>query len=193
MKKYGFFGGAFNPPTIAHIEYAKRAVKEMELDKLFFVPVGDYYNKPELISEKHRYKMLQKICKNEEKLEVLDIELNRKENLTAIDAFHIIKQKYKHSDIYFVLGSDNFIKLPTWNKNKELINDYKYIVLERDGNKLDNIIKENKINCNIIYGNFQISSTMVRDAIKRGEKISKWTFPVVEEYIKENNLYKFTF
>ena len=51
MQKIGFFGGSFNPPTYAHLEVAKTALRQLNLDKVFFVPVGNLYNKPDLIDE----------------------------------------------------------------------------------------------------------------------------------------------
>lgn len=56
--KIGFFGGCFNPPTNAHINLAKKVLKECKLDKVVFVPVGDFYDKKELVPAKHRYNML---------------------------------------------------------------------------------------------------------------------------------------
>ena len=52
MEKVGFFGGSFNPPTNAHLEIAKTALEEMELDKVYFVPMGNTYKKPGLIDER---------------------------------------------------------------------------------------------------------------------------------------------
>ncbi len=69
MKKYAFFGGSFNPPTIAHKTLAIKAAEKLNLDKVFFVPVGDGYKKDGLIDEKHRFKMLQLICNSNEKLD----------------------------------------------------------------------------------------------------------------------------
>ena len=43
--KLGFFGGSFNPPTIAHYNLIKQALKEYNFDKVYFVPVNDYYKK----------------------------------------------------------------------------------------------------------------------------------------------------
>ena len=45
MKKIGFFGGSFNPVTYAHINLAKQIISECNLDKLFFIPIGDFYEK----------------------------------------------------------------------------------------------------------------------------------------------------
>lgn len=61
--KIGFFGGCFNPPTNAHINLAKKALKECNLDKVIFVPIGNFYEKKELISGEHRYNMLKVACK----------------------------------------------------------------------------------------------------------------------------------
>ncbi len=44
-KKLGFFGGSFNPVTIAHINLIKKAIKEFNLDKVYFIPMNDYYKK----------------------------------------------------------------------------------------------------------------------------------------------------
>lgn len=45
MERIGFFGGCFNPPTIAHIELIENTIKENNLDKVYFVPMGDQYPK----------------------------------------------------------------------------------------------------------------------------------------------------
>ena len=66
--KIGFFGGSFNPPTIAHLNLAKQAVHEYHLDKFYYVPVNNYYNKKELIDIDTRCEMLELLCENEEKM-----------------------------------------------------------------------------------------------------------------------------
>ena len=45
MKKIGFFGGCFNPPTNMHIKIANNLIKEGKLDKVVFVPMNDFYKK----------------------------------------------------------------------------------------------------------------------------------------------------
>lgn len=65
--KIGFFGGCFNPPTNAHINLAKKVLKECKLDKVIFVPVGNFYDKKELVSGEHRYNMLKIACKRTKK------------------------------------------------------------------------------------------------------------------------------
>ena len=70
--KIGFFGGSFNPPTYAHLEIARMSIQEQNLDRVYFVPVGNSYKKPELIDENYRYEMLQIISKNFNKESLID-------------------------------------------------------------------------------------------------------------------------
>lgn len=202
MKRMGFFGGSFNPPTYAHINIAKASIEKLGLDKFFFVPVGNLYNKPDLIDEVYRYDMLKIACKNENNIFVEDIELKKSRNLSAIEVFEMIENKYKKDNdiaIFFVMGADNFIKLPNWKNAKELITKYQYIIFERNNSNLRSQIEENellnknKFNFHILkledYS--QISSGNIRTLIKNNdyEKCKEFTKPEIIEYIKMNKLY----
>lgn len=138
--KIGFFGGCFNPPTIAHIELAKLAIKEGNLDKLIFVPMGNCYPKNDLIDIKYRYEMLKIAIKNEKNMEVSDMQFNQSSISYAIDSFLKIDKKYD-AEKYFVMGEDNFKNIEKWKSSDEL-KKYKFIVFEREGNltKRENII-----------------------------------------------------
>lgn len=205
MKKFGFFGGSFNPPTYAHVKIAKESIEKFNLDKFFFVPVGNLYNKPELIDEKFRYEMLKIISKNESKIEVEDIELNKKTTISAIQAFLMIESKYKklyneEIEIYYIMGADNFINILNWKDSKELIENYKYIIFERDNINIEKYINENKL-LNKNRSNFNIlklkeydyiSSRIIRKIINEENysESKKYTEEEIIKYIKDNKLYK---
>ena len=197
VKKLGFFGGSFNPPTYAHINIAKMSIEKFNLDAVYFVPVGNLYNKPSLIDENNRYKMLELIC--DDKIKVENIELGRKEPLNTLQAFELIEQKYKNTENYYIMGADNFEKLPTWKNAKELIENYKYIIFERNGSNSKSMIdaqellKQNRDNFKFLsveqYSN--ISSGIIRKLIQNQnyEDCEKYTRPEIVKYIKENKLY----
>ena len=94
MFKLGFFGGSFNPPNNMHLKIALNMLEKHKLDKVYFVPVGDFYNKADLLSAKHRYNMLMEMTKNHKKLFVDDVELHINKKLYAIDIMEIILSKY---------------------------------------------------------------------------------------------------
>ena len=54
-EKIGFFGGCFNPPTNTHIDLANKLIKNGIIEKVIFVPVGNYYQKQNLASAEDRY------------------------------------------------------------------------------------------------------------------------------------------
>lgn len=178
--KYGFFGGSFNPPTKAHIEIAKEALEKFELDGVFFVPMGNGYAKPDLIDEKYRYEMLNIICNKEKNINVEDIELNGCNPLSTIDAFKLIEKKYSNSENYYIMGADNFEKLPNWPNSQELIQNYKYIIFERDGIDINTII-DNNLMLNKYKAHIKILNLKENTSCRSG---------IVRKYIKENNCNK---
>ena len=141
MKRYGFFGGSFNPPTIAHERLAEEIAEKFKLDKVYFVPVGNYYKKTDLIDENKRLAMLESI--RNDKIDVLDIELNSKKKLLAVDAFELINDNFSSSENYFILGGDNLEKLPNWENATKCLNN-NIIAIQR-GKNLANIIVGNKL------------------------------------------------
>lgn len=199
MKKYGFFGGSFNPVTKAHIQLALDSMKKFNLDKVIFVPVGNTYQKEGLIAEQERYHMLVLATSQEENLEVSDIELGTKTPLTTIEAFDTIKKHYQEVESYFILGADNLANMPVWYKVERLVKEFQYIVIQRKGYDIEEIIekhtilKENKQHFhrleNLNYG--MASSTVIRNYLKiKDEKaIEELLDKKVYQYIKEKGLY----
>jgi nicotinate-nucleotide adenylyltransferase len=192
IKKIGFFGGCFNPVTVAHINLIRCAIKECNLDKVYFVPMGDLYSKPDLISAEHRYNMLCIATKDEPKMEILRTSIDSKQNNKAIDTFKILENNFKDSENYFIMGSDNYNNIDNWKNSEELKQNYKYIILDR-GNTIPGnyklISEGNKVNTELDL-NKNISSSIIRQNIKQGKLVTGLVSKDVEDYIIKNQLYK---
>lgn len=175
MKRIGFFGGCFNPPSIIHIKIANNLIETGKLDKVVFVPVNDYYKKKDLVEAKHRYNMLKLATKDYHNLEADDIEIRENRELFAVDAFEVInnssfaKETVKEN-VYLIMGSDNFKKMPTWKEYERIKDKYNYVVIDRDEK--------------------EISSTKIREMIKKDDKkVLEYLSKEVYKYIIDNNLY----
>lgn len=163
-------------------------IREYNLDKIYFVPVGNYYEKSDLIEAEHRYNMLK--LATEEKMDVEKIAIDSKIKLYAIDTFELLKEKYNKDDIFFIMGSDNFRKMPTWKNYEKLKTNYNIIVIERERKKIRNENQKNIIEF-IPKKLAEIDSTQIRKMLKNNEKdVTKYLNPKVYEYIQKNNLYK---
>ncbi len=183
--KLGFFGGSFNPPTIAHYNLIKKALEEYNFDKVFFVPVNDHYSKRGLVKLDDRVNMLEILIKNDEKIFVYKTENDKA--CKAIDTFKNIKKDFPNDELVFFMGEDNYEKMTSW-KDYEELKKYNYIVFQRN-DKFDANINDK----NVIYmrnsENVKISSTIIRDRLKNNESISELINEDVEKYIKEKELY----
>ena len=198
--KIGFFGGSFNPITNAHINLAIDIVEKYKLDKVIFVPVGNYYQKENLIDEKYRFDMIKLAVSRYSELEVSDIELNQKEKIYAKDIFAKLKNIYAKDDIYFIIGADNVYSMILWQDFENIVKNYKYIVIQRGILNRKNLIEANETlkkysqNFNGIenkkYNDF--SATVVREKIKNNnvDDIYVYIPEEVYEYIQKNKLYK---
>ena len=169
-EKIGFFGGSFNPPTNMHIHLATKLIEDNLIEKLIFVPVGDYYKKQNLAPAIDRHNMLKIACKGFENLMVDNIASSHENMLYATDTFELIANKYKDADIYFIMGSDNFKKMPSWKNYEEIIKKYKFIVIERP-NYEETTSLENVITYKIEQPE-DMSSTKIRNMLKQGKDTS---------------------
>ena len=192
--KIGIFGGSFNPPHKMHLNIVEELLNEKVLDKVIIVPTGLHYSyKNNLASNEHRYNMLKIMTKHNNKIEVSDFEF-KDEEIHSYDTLEYYKNIYKNDTIYFVCGLDNISYVDKWYKGEYLLNNYKFLVITRDTNNLDEILlKYEKYKDNIIITNIKsntISSSYIRDELKeKNYNLNDYLDQKVIDYIKENNLY----
>ena len=137
--------------------------------------------------------MLELATKGYDNITISKYELNNKITYTY-ETLDYFKDKYPEDEIYFVCGADNLDYIDSWQKSTYILKNYKILVVNRENYNLDNILDkykeyiENIIVCDIPLN--KISSTGIREKIKRGESIKDLVDKEVEGYIKDNNLYK---
>lgn len=194
MKKYGIFGGTFNPPHIAHLILAEYVRSVMSLDKIIFIPSGNPPLKrtSEIIDSKHRYIMSKLSFGSNKNFIVDDTELKNIISKTyTIDTLKKLKEKYKNSDFYLIIGTDNFIKLAKWKDPQKILNFCKIVVINRPPYKFEDGPNEfkNKV-IKLKVPELEISSTQIRKMVKNGFSIKYLVTDKVEKYIIKNKLYK---
>jgi nicotinate-nucleotide adenylyltransferase len=178
------YGGAFNPPTKAHYLIAQILKEKYNPDKLYFLPVGDVYEKKGLIPFKHRYEMV-KILASKINCFVSDEEDTQVYRGTY---FSLLPFMEEDKDIYFVMGTDNLLKLEKWSHHIELIKTFKIIVVTRFGFDPTSVIEEKfgeyKDKFTVLKVNYPISSTLFRQTLNPDYLIED-----IYDYIRENKLY----
>ncbi len=184
------FGGAFNPPTIAHKEIYFHIKKSIEFSHFIYLPVSNLYTKSSLISNMHRLRMLELLVKELENASVSSLELDDTEFLGTYVSLKRIQKKY-NEEVAFVIGADNLNNLHNWKHAKSLLKEFKFIVINR--NKLDilefirnNIFLKEYIDNFIILPKFNmnVSSTIFRETFD-----PEYVIDSIFEYIMQHNLY----
>ena len=177
------YGGSFNPPTKAHKLIIDKLFAIFKPDNIIVVPVGNSYGKKGLIEFEHRFNMARLL---DGRVIVSDFE-NKEEYTGTYSLLNHLSELY--TDLYYVIGSDNLKKLDTWINYKDLLRDYKFIVFNRYGLDLSEIIEEKysefKNNFIIVELNLDVSATDFRENKNRDVITDE-----VYEYIIENNLYE---
>ena len=193
------FGGSFNLPLNSHFSIAEQVLNEYEeVEKIVFIPVSKKYEKDGLEENYHRYNMLKLVIDKNRNFLLSDIDMNENKSLYTIETLEETQKQFSNKQIWFLIGSDNLKELHTWKRAEELVSNYKILVMERNEDKVEEIIKQNELlNCykeNIEKLNEEIrsnfSSTYVRAQIKKKKSVRYLLPDEVYEYIKENNLYR---
>ncbi|MFH1832673.1 MAG: nicotinate (nicotinamide) nucleotide adenylyltransferase [Candidatus Levyibacteriota bacterium] len=187
--KIAILGGRFDPPHIGHWLIAKQALEQRpEIDEIWFMPAFKHQWKEILTSVKDRMIMLGFMKNN--RIKISDIEIKREGISYSIDTIKEIKKKYKHQ-IYWIIGSDILSEFNRWNKKEELTKLTTFLVFPRDPYAIPkNLPKGFEVlkGKNLIVTN--LSSTLIRQRIKKHLPISNLVPKGVEEYIKKHELYK---
>ena len=149
--KIAIFGGSFDPIHIAHKKIVETALKELDIDKLIIVPTYlNPFKKDFLFEPKDRFKLLQKVFKDEKRVEICDFEINQKKLSYTYETIRYIKSLHKPCKIYFIIGEDNLKSLHRWHNIEELKSSLEFIVAKREGyNLATNEYKTLEVNIDI--------------------------------------------
>jgi nicotinate-nucleotide adenylyltransferase len=138
------YGGAFNPPTIAHIETAAYARKESGYDKVIFVPTKMTYirsdqHKDYAFSDEERLAMLRKTAETRNWMQVSDYEINSEEQPRTLVTLRHLSENYDHCSLLF--GSDKLKELETgWMRADLIAKEYGIWCMSRNGDHCEAII-----------------------------------------------------
>lgn len=185
-RRIGILGGTFNPPHLGHLYIAEQVYREFALDKVIVLPVGIPPHKQEeaVLSAGQRERMCRLFCQEGNFLELCTMELRREGYTYTIDtlrAFHKILKPGQR--IYYIIGTDTLFQLETWKEHEAVLSQdlCTFLCVPRPGDpmrKVEEKIEELKerYGVKILLSSGagpDISSTMVREAMARGESVAE--------------------
>jgi len=198
--RIGILGGTFDPPHTGHITMAKKAFEQLNLAEVWIMPTGNpgYKGREDITDKYIRAKMVELAISEENNLKFSDIELKRDGLIYTRDTLTILKEQYPEHEFFFIIGGDSINDIKKWYKPEEIFKLCTICAVCRDDicdDTLNGIIKElrSEFDAKIELLNIEamnISSSGIREKIKKGVNIENDVPKKVAEYIISTNLYK---
>ena len=189
--KIGLFFGSFNPIHVGHKIIASYIAEFSDVDKVCFVvsPQNPHKEKTSLLDQHHRLMIIKLEIENNSALQVSDVEFSMPRPSYTIDTLAYLKEKYPKNKYILIMGADNFQNFHKWKNYKQILEEYEIYIYPRLGFKIENPYPTN---INIIEGvpQIDISSSFIRESIKRKKEVSYLVPEKAWKYIDEMNFYK---
>lgn len=201
--KIGLYFGTFNPIHVGHLIIANHMAEHTDLDQIWMVvtPHNPLKKKSTLLDDYHRLQMVHLATEDFPKLKPSDIEFKLSQPNYTVNTLVHLEEKFPSHKFSLIMGEDNLKSFHKW-KNYEAIlthhDIYVYPRLESKGRTAEAISKEEE---NSAFKNHpkihmidapvvEISSTFIRDNIKKGKNVQPLLPTKVWQYIDHNNFYR---
>lgn len=203
--KIAILGGSFDPPHIGHL-FISRQIKELlGVDQIWLMPLFEKSSQDKVFHKKltdvaTRLSMA-KLLENDF-IKVSDFEIEHNQASFTIDTLRELQKRNPDDTFYWILGSDQLEDFQRYHKWQELVKNYQLIIFPREHmlwhltDTVKNALQLQTIPENVIVLNNKnlfltnISSTMIRERVKKGQTITGFVPPEVEDCIKKHKLYE---
>jgi len=191
--KLALFGGSFDPPHLGHLAFARFALDALQPDRLLWLPAGRQWQKPDQVmaAPVHRVAMLKRLTADEPRYVVDERELHRRGPSFTADTLREFAAQNPGAELMFLIGQDQYAKLPTWYRAEVVAELATLVVVPRAGEHVVAPAGMPRHRLQVLdLPNTPVSSTAVREAIARGEDICPMVGAEVASYIAAHRLYE---
>lgn len=194
-RRLGIFGGAFDPPHMAHAALAQAAVDQLDLDELRIFPTGLAWHKAQALTPpQHRLALARIAFGHLPRTVIDDRELRRPGPTYTIDTLRELKAEHPSAQLFLVMGEDQATSLTRWREWEAIIQLAIICVAARPlGAQPTEVAPGLPAQAELRLLSLPAmpeSATQVRGRVARGEDIAHLVAPGVASYIERHNLYR---
>ena len=193
----GLMGGTFDPIHLGHLDIAQKALDQLGLDRVIFLPDGDPPHKSPRATGAQRLRMCELACERRPGFEVSDMELRRLGTTYTVDTLRAIRRERPGEQLVYLIGSDTLYWFPTWKTAHEVAKLCRMAIVLRPGDDPTDVEKKQAelkashgLDSVMLTGEgLSVSSGMVREAAQNKEDLLRFVPEKVAAYIEEQGLY----
>ena len=195
--RLGIFGGTFDPPHNGHLLAASDAVDALALDVLWFVPnasqplKGAGHGSP-----LQRLEMARLLAGDDERFGVDSIEVDRQGISYTVDTLAEYANRFPAARRYLLVGADVVGTFAQWRQPDRIRELAEVVVLERAPGASDApAVRPDGTDAltgarHLTTRRVDVSSTEIRDRVRRGLSIRGFVPDAVAAYIAAARLYQ---
>ncbi len=205
MSRIGIMGGTFDPIHIGHLMLAECAREELALEEIWLIPTGCSYQKHARRHPDHgaptpeeRLRMAELAAEQVPYFRSMDIEVRREGYTYSYETLEELNRLYPGHEFFFILGADCLSGIESWKNPERLFAACRVAAAVRedaDLNEMEEKVRQLRrdYRADIVFLPFrrlQISSTEIRERVRRGKSIRYMVPECVASYIKEKGFYR---
>ena len=198
-RKIGIMGGNFNPPHLGHLMVAEYVAKELNLERVVFLPTGkiSYKDSSENASPRDRFEMTRLAISENPLFDISDIESVSAEYSYTCFTLEKLKNLYKDALLYFIVGADSLDYMERWKNPQKIFELASVAVVDRQGFGVEKCLEKAeelkaKFGADIHFVEMpkaDVSSSEIRRRVAGGQSVCDMLPDIVLDYICEKKLY----
>lgn len=194
--RLGAFGGAFNPPHLAHVVCAREARRQLELDRVLLVPVATPPHKSldDDPGPRERLALVRAAVADEPGVQACDLEVRRGGISYTVDTLDELADRHPGAELVLILGADQAAELGSWHRPERVVELATVALAERPGASVERgaavVSRLGGRVRRFAMPQLEISSTAVRERSSAGEPIGRLVPDPVARAIDERGLYR---
>ena len=187
--RIGVFGGTFDPPHIGHALVAGDACEALRLDSVVWIPVSQQPLKgaAPVADAAHRRQMVELAIEDDPRFALDTVEMDRGGLSFTVDTLRALRDRHGNAALVLLVGSDAWAGFERWRDPEGILALAGVAVLTRAGEPAamragykPEVVTTRRVD---------VSSTEIRDRVRRGLPINGFVEDAVAKYIKDQGLY----
>lgn len=191
-RRIGLFGGSFDPVHAAHVALARAALEALTLDELRWIPAGQAWQKTRTLTAPAQREAMIRLAIAGEPRFVLDrCDIERGGPSYTVDTVAALRAREPGARLFLIIGADQYAGLHSWHRWRDLLASVTLAVANRPGPVPAPApeVRE-QARQTVPLPMLDISSTVIRAKVARGEPIDALVPPAVARYIGQHSLYR---